>query len=88
MSCSLTITGIWKGTNNLNIRSAMNSAGNLELVVAGLEVFYKIANNLSPRYLKDPIPPIKTHLFDSPIKTHLFDSPIKTHLFDSRFSNS
>ena len=27
--------------------------------------FYKIQNNLTPRYLKDPIPPIRSHLFGS-----------------------
>ena len=48
----------------------MNLVGNLKLIVACLDVSftftkYKIQNNLTPLYLKDPSPSIRTHLFGS-----------------------
>ena len=52
---ALAITGSWKGLESLTDRRWCRR----------LFHFYKIQNNLTPPYLKDPIPPIRSHLFGS-----------------------
>ena len=56
------ITGSWEG-ENLNI--IYDELGWESLTDRRLFHFYKIQNNLTPPYLKDSIPRIRSHLFDS-----------------------
>ena len=62
---SLAITGSWKGTN---LNSIYDELGWESLTdrcwCRRLFHFYIIQNNLTP-YLKDPFPPIRSHLFGS-----------------------
>ena len=63
---ALAITGSWKGTNLNKIYDELGWESLTERHwCRRLFHFYKIQNNLTPRYLKDPIPPIRSHLFGS-----------------------
>ena len=63
---ALDITGTWKGTilnkiyDELGWESLIDRRWSRRLFH-----FYRIQNNLTPLYLKDPIPSIRTHLFGS-----------------------
>ena len=63
---ALAITGSWKGTN---LNKIYDELGWETLTdrrwCRRLSHFYKIQNNLTPPYLKDPIPPIRSLLFGS-----------------------
>ena len=63
---ALAITGTWKGTNLNNIYDELGwESLTYRRWCRCLFHFYKIQNNLTPPYLKDPIPPIRSHLFGS-----------------------
>ena len=61
---ALAITGSWKGTNLNRIYDELDWESLTDRRwCRRLFHFYKIQNNLTPPYLKDPIPPIRSHLF-------------------------
>ena len=63
---ALAITGSWKGTNLNKIYDELGWESLTDRRwCRRLFHFYKIQNNLTPPYLKDPIPPIRSHLFGS-----------------------
>ena len=63
---ALAITGSWKGTNLNKIYDELSWESLTDRRwCRRLFHFYKIQNNLTPPYLKDPIPPIRSHLFGS-----------------------
>ena len=64
---ALAITGSWKGTslNKINDELGWEQSSTDCCWCRRLFHFYKIQNNLTPPYLKDPIPPIRSHLFGS-----------------------
>ena len=63
---ALAITGSWKGTNLNKIYDELGWESLTDRRwCRRLFHFYKIQNNLTPLYLKDPIPPIRSHLFGS-----------------------
>ena len=65
-NAALVITGSWKGTNLNRIYDELGwDSLNDRCWCRCLFHFYKIQNNLTPPYLKDPIPPIRSHLFGS-----------------------
>ena len=63
---ALAITGSWKGTNLNRIYNELcwESLSDRRWG-RRLFHFYKIQINFTPPYLKDPIPPIRSHLFSS-----------------------
>ena len=63
---ALAITGTWKGTNLSKIYEELGRESLTDRHWSRrLFHFYKIYNNLTPSYLKDPIPPVRTPLFGS-----------------------
>ena len=65
-NAALAITGSWKGTNLNKIYDELGWESLTDRRWSRrLFHFFKIQNNLTPPYLKDPIPPIRTHLFGS-----------------------
>ena len=63
---ALAITGSWKGTNLNEIYDELGWESLTDRRwCRRLFHFYNIQNNLTPPYLKDPIPPIRSHLFGS-----------------------
>ena len=61
---ALAITGTWKGTNLNKIYDELGWESFTDSRCSRcLFHFYKIQNNLTPPYLKTPVPPIRTHLF-------------------------
>ena len=63
---ALAITGSWKRTNLNRIYDELGWESLTDRRwCRRLSHFYKIQNNLTPPYLKDPIPPIRSHLFGS-----------------------
>ena len=63
---ALAITGSWKGTNQNKIYEELGwESLSDRRWPRCLFHFYKIQNNLTPPYLRTPIPSIRTHLFGS-----------------------
>ena len=63
---ALAITGSWKGTNLNRIYDELGWEYLTDRSwCRHLFHFHNIQNNLTPPYLKDPIPPIRSHLFGS-----------------------
>jgi len=61
---ALAITGTWKGTNLNKIYEELGWESLTDRRWSRrLFHFYKIYNNLTPTYLRDPIPPRRIHLF-------------------------
>ena len=62
----LAITGTWKGTNQNKIYEELGWESLSDRRWSRRHFhFYKIQNNLTPPYLRTPIPPLRTHLFGS-----------------------
>ena len=84
---ALAITGTWKGATNLNKiydelvwESLTDRRWSIHLFH-----FYKIQNDLTPPYLKVPIPPIRTHLFGSRSENVLNEMRCKSNFFSNNF---
>ena len=61
---ALAITGCWKGTSRNKIYDELGWESLTDRRwCRRLFHFYKIQNNLTPPYLKDPIPALRIHLF-------------------------
>ena len=62
--CALAITGTWKGTSLNKIYDELGwESLNDHRYCRRLLHFYKIQTNLTPAYLKDPLPPVKNHQY-------------------------
>ena len=82
---ALAITGAWKGTNLNKIYEELGWESLTDRRWSRrLFHFYKIYNNLTPPYLKDPIPLVRTHLFGTRSENIL--NTIKCHT--DRYCNS
>ena len=58
--CALAVTGTWKGTSLIKIHDELGwESLNDRRYCRRLLHFYKIQTNLTPAYLKDPLPPVK-----------------------------
>ena len=61
---ALAISGTWKGTNRDKIYEELGwETLDQRRFFRRLTQFYKIMNNLTPEYLKIPIPPLRGNLF-------------------------
>ena len=61
---ALAVSGAWKGTNKDKIYEELGwETLDQRRFFRRLTQFYKIMNNLTPDYLKTPIPPVQEHLF-------------------------
>ena len=55
---ALAVSGTWKGTNQYKIYEELDQRRFFRRLIQ----FYKIMNNLTPEYLKIPVPPLQCHL--------------------------
>ena len=63
-SAALAVTGAWQGTSCDKLYEELGwESLDLRRMFRRLTQFYKIMNNLTPNYLREPLPPLKTHLF-------------------------
>ena len=83
---ALAITGSWKGTNLNRIYDELGWESLTDRRwCRRLFHFYKIQNNLTPPYLKDPIPPIRSHLFGSRSVNVINDIRCKSKSYSNSF---
>ena len=83
---ALAITGAWKGTNLNKIYDELGWESLTDRRwCRRLFQFYKIQNNLTPSYLKDPIPPIRVHLFGIRSENVLNEIRCKTKSYSNSF---
>ena len=60
------VSGAWKGTNRIKIYNELGwESLDERRMFRRLTQFYKIMNNLTPEYLRIPVPPLHRHLHDS-----------------------
>ena len=60
----MAVSGTWKGTNRDKIYEELGwETLDQRRFFRRLTQFYKIMNNLTPEYLKIPVPPLQCHLF-------------------------
>ena len=83
---ALAITGCWKGTS----RNKMYDELGWESLTdrrwcRRLFHFYKIQNNLTPPYLKDPIPALRNHLFGSRSENVINEIRCKSKSYSNSF---
>ena len=63
-SAALAVTGTWQGTSSDKLYEELGwESLDQRRTFRRLMQFYKIMNSLTPDYLRDPVPPIKYHLF-------------------------
>ena len=61
---ALAVSGAWKGTNRVKIYEELGwETLDQRRMFRRLVQFYKIMNDLTPEYLKHPIPSLRGHLF-------------------------
>ena len=69
--CALAITGAWKGTGLDKIYDELGWESLTDRRYSRrLFHFYKIQNNLTPAYMKDPLPPLINHQHGTRLKTY------------------
>jgi len=87
---ALACTGTWKGTNLNKIYEKLGWESLADRRWSRrLFHFYKIYNNLTPSYLKDPIPSLRTHLFGTRSENVLNNIRCNTDRYsDSFYPNS
>ena len=60
----LAVTGMWQGTNRDKVYEELGwESLHLRRWFRRLTVFYKIMTGLIPQYLRDPVPPPRSHLW-------------------------
>ena len=83
---ALAITGTWKGTSLNKIYDELGWESLSDRRWSRrLFQFYKIQNNLTPAYLKEPVPPIRTHLFGNRSGNVLNEIRCKSNSFRNSF---
>ena len=83
---ALAVTGTWKGTSlnklydELGWESLSDRRWSRRLIQ-----FYKIQNNLTPTYMKSPIPPLRTHLYGIRSSNVIREISCKTKRYSGSF---
>ena len=82
----LAVTGMWKGTNRDKVYEQLGwESLHLRRWFRRLTVFYKIMTGLTPKYLYDPVPPPRTHLYGTSCTNDLHPMRCKTQRFQNSF---
>ena len=80
------ITGAWKGTNRDKLNEELGwEPLHLRRWFRRLTVFYKIMHGLTPKYLVDPVPPLRRHLYGYNIRNEVHPMSWQTHRFKNSF---
>ena len=80
------VTGAWKGTNRDKLYEELGwEPLHLRQWFRRLSVFYKIMHGLTPKYLVDPVPPLRRHLFGTNIRNELHPMCWRTQRFRNSF---
>ena len=84
--CALAITGTWKGTslNKIYDELGWESLNDCRYCRRLLH-FYKIQTNLTPAYLKDPLPPVKNHQYGTRSEHVLQEIKCNTDIYRGSF---
>ena len=83
---ALGVTGAWKGTSRDRIYEQLGwESLHSRREFRRLTQFYKIMNNLTPQYLREPVPDPQMHLFGPRSTNVLPPIPCKTDRFKSSF---
>jgi hypothetical protein len=78
---ALAVTGTWKGTNRSKLYDELGwESLSDRRKKQRLVLLYKIINNLTPSYLRDKLPPLKT---DLPLKRRMCTVNSESELNDS-----
>ena len=82
----IAVSGTWKGTNREKIYEELGlETLDQRRYFRRLVQFYKIMNDLTPDYLKIPIPPLKDHLFGTRSTNILKAIPCRTERYQNSF---
>ena len=82
----LAVTGMWQGTNRDKVYEELGwESLHLRRWAHRLTIFYKIMTGLTPQYLRDPIPPPRSHLYGTSSTNDLHPMRCKTQRFQNSF---
>ena len=82
----LAVTGMWRGTNRDHVYEELGwESLHLRRWFRRLTVFYKIIKNLTPQYLRDPIPSPRSHLYGTSNTNDLHPMHCRTQRFQNSF---
>ena len=82
----LSVTGMWQGTNRDRVYEELGwESLHLRRWFRRLTVFYKIMTGLTPQYLRDPVPPQRSHLYGTSSTNDLHPMRCKTQRFQNSF---
>lgn len=83
---SLAVTGMWQGTNRDPVYEELGwESLHIRRWFRRLTVFYKIIKQLTPQYLRDPVPSPKTHLYGTSNTNDLHPFRCRTQRFQKIF---
>ena len=82
----LAVTGMWQGTNRDKVYEELGwESLHLRRWIRRLTVFYKIMTGLTPQYLRDPVPPPRSHLYGTSSTNDLHPMRCRTQRFQNSF---
>ena len=82
----LSVRGMWQETNWDKIYEELGwESLHLRRWFRRLTVFYKIMTGLTPQYLRDPVPPQRSHLYGTSSTNDLHPMRCKTQRFQNSF---
>ena len=82
----LAATGMWKGTNRDKVYDELGwEPLHLRRYFRRLTIFYKIMNDLTPPYLREPVPQPRTHLYGTSATNDLYSLKCRTQRFRNSF---
>ena len=82
----LAVTGMWQGTNrDCEYEELGWESLHLRRWFRRLTVFFKIIKNLTPQYLRDPVPSPRSHLYGTSNTNDLHPMYCRTQRFQNSF---
>ena len=82
----LAVTGMWQGTSRDRVYEELGwESLHLRRWFRRLTVFYKIINNLTPQYLREPVPSPRNHLYGTSNTNDLYPIRCRTQRFQNSF---
>ena len=82
----LAVTGMWQGTSRDRVYEELGwESLHLRRWFRRLTVFYKIINNSTPQYLREPVPSPRNHLYGTSNTNDLYPIRCRTQRFQNSF---